>query len=583
MFTFILTFILSLCLCVDRLAAASLEFTFAHSVNGQPLLMDSLRNANTAQELHSFTRVSYLLSDFALQRDDGTWVEIPDQYAWIDVASHRKSARVDGFPQGTYKAIRFFVGPDAKANAGDVSTYPADHPLNPNLNSLHWSWQGGYIFLALEGLFRAEGEIPSGFSYHLARDPNRVEVTLPAPIDLINDAVVFIDFDLGKLINQPHPLSFKKDGAATHSRDGDAVSQSLVRNLPQAFQITRVVAGSSRETLPIVKPLYLPPHYTPYRFTMSQSFPMPNLPRDNPLIEERVALGEALFHETALSKNGKLSCASCHQAAYAFSDPRRYSQGVENRVGTRQAMPLFNLAWKSSFFWDGRAPSLREQVLVPIQDHVEMDSSLASVISKLSAMPSYPPRFEAAFGSPEITPEKLGLALEQFLLTLLSYDSKFDRVVQAKAELSTEEKRGFELFFTEHDPRTGQFGADCFHCHGGPLFTDHQFHNNGLEPDKDDAGRERATGRESDRDKFATPSLRNVALTAPYMHDGSVTTLEEVVAHYNQGVHRGATLDPNLAKHPPEGIALSPGDQKAIVAFLETLSEEKWLQQIDSK
>lgn len=583
MFTFILTFILSLCLCVDRLAAASLEFTFAHSVNGQPLLMDSLRNANTAQELHSFTRVSYLLSDFALQRDDGTWVEIPDQYAWIDVASHRKSARVDGFPQGTYKAIRFFVGPDAKANAGDVSTYPADHPLNPNLNSLHWSWQGGYIFLALEGLFRAEGEIPSGFSYHLARDPNRVEVTLPAPIDLINDAVVFIDFDLGKLINQPHPLSFKKDGVATHSRDGDAVSQSLVRNLPQAFQITRVVAGSSRETLPIVKPLYLPPHYTPYRFTMSQSFPMPNLPRDNPLIEERVALGEALFHETALSKDGKLSCASCHQAAYAFSDPRRYSQGVENRVGTRQAMPLFNLAWKSSFFWDGRAPSLREQVLVPIQDHVEMDSSLASVISKLSAMPSYPPRFEAAFGSPEITPEKLGLALEQFLLTLLSYDSKFDRVVQAKAELSTEEKRGFELFFTEHDPRTGQFGADCFHCHGGPLFTDHQFHNNGLEPDKDDAGRERATGRESDRDKFATPSLRNVALTAPYMHDGSVTTLEEVVAHYNQGVHRGATLDPNLAKHPPEGIALSPGDQKAIVAFLETLSEEKWLQQIDSK
>jgi cytochrome c peroxidase len=527
--------------------------------------------------------VSYLLSDFGLQREDGTWVKIPDQYAWIDVESRRKSARVDGFPQGTYKALRFFIGPDAKANSADVSVYPADHPLNPNLNSLHWSWQGGYIFLALEGLFRAENETPSGFSYHLARDPNRVEVTLQAPIDLASDAVVFIDFDLGKLINQPHPLSFKKDGVSTHSRDGDAVSQSLVRNIPQAFQITRVVSATSPKTLPTVAPLYLPPHYTPYRFTMSQSFPMPNLPRDNPLIEERVALGEALFHETALSKNGKLSCASCHQPAYAFSDPRRYSQGVENRVGTRQAMPLFNLAWKSSFFWDGRAPSLREQVLVPIQDHVEMDSSIASVISKLSAMPSYPPRFEAAFGSPEITPEKLGLALEQFLLTLLSYDSKFDRVVQGKAELTNEEKRGFELFFTEHDPRTGQFGADCFHCHGGPLFSDHQFHNNGLEPDQDDAGRERATGRESDRGKFATPSLRNVALTAPYMHDGRINTLEEVVAHYNQGIHRTSTLDPNLAKHPPEGIALSPEDQKAIVAFLKTLSEEKLLQQIDSK
>ena len=583
MFALILTFIFSLCLCADRLAAAALEFSFGHSMNGQPLLLDSLRYANAAKESHSFTRVSYLLSDFALQREDGTWVGIPDQYAWIDVASHRKSARVDDFPQGTYKALRFFIGPDAKANAADVSTYPADHPLNPNLNSLHWSWQGGYIFLALEGLFRAENERPSGFSYHLARDPNRVEVTLQAPIDLASDAVVFLDFDLGKLINQPHPLSFKKDGVSTHSRDGDAVSQSLVRNLPQAFQITRMVSATSPKTLPTVAPLYLPPHYTPYRFTMSQSFPMPNLPHDNPLIEERVALGEALFHETALSKNGKLSCASCHQADHAFSDPRRYSQGIENRVGTRQAMPLFNLAWKSSFFWDGRSPSLREQVLVPIQDHVEMDSSLVSVISKLSAMSSYPPRFEAAFGSPEITPEKLGLALEQFLLTLLSYDSKFDRVVQGKAELTNEEKRGFELFFTEHDPRTGQFGADCFHCHSGPLFSDHQFHNNGLEPDKDDAGRERATGRESDRGKFATPSLRNVALTAPYMHDGSVTTLEEVVAHYNQGIHRSATLDPNLAKHPPEGIALSPRDQKAIVAFLESLSEEKWLRQIDSK
>ena len=133
MFALILTFIFSLCLCADRLAAAALEFSFGHSMNGQPLLLDSLRYANAAKESHSFTRVSYLLSDFALQREDGTWVGIPDQYAWIDVASHRKSARVDDFQQGTYKALRFFIGPDAKANAADVSTYPADHPLNPNL------------------------------------------------------------------------------------------------------------------------------------------------------------------------------------------------------------------------------------------------------------------------------------------------------------------------------------------------------------------------------------------------------------------------------------------------------------------
>jgi cytochrome c peroxidase len=571
--------IFSVFFCVNTLHASSLEFTFSHRVNGEPLLLDSLRYANAATEIHSFARVSYLLSGFALEREDGSWVEMPDQYAWIDVASHRKTFRINDIPAAKYKAIRFFVGPDSKANAADVSTFPAEHPLNPNLNSLHWSWQGGYIFLALEGLFRLKSEAPSGFSYHLARDANRIEVTLRAPISLTSNAMVFIDFDLGKLMNHPRSVSFTKDGVATHSRDGDQVSQILATNLPGSFQISRVVSGSNSETALPAKPLYLPPQYVPYRLTMSQNFPLPKLPRDNPLIEERVALGKALFHETALSKDGSLSCASCHQAAFAFSDPRRYSEGVEKRVGTRQAMPLFNLAWKSSFFWDGRATSLRDQVLVPIQDHLEMDSSLESVVSKLSQIPSYPPQFEAAFGSAEITPEKLGLALEQFLLTLLSYDSKFDRVVQGKAQLSAEEKRGFELFFTEYDPRTGQLGADCFHCHGGPLFSDHQFHNNGLEPNEDDSGRKRVTGLESDRGKFSTPSLRNVALTAPYMHDGSLDTLEKVVTHYNEGVHRTATLDPNLAKHPPEGIRLSPEDQKAIVAFLKTLSDGNLLPQ----
>jgi cytochrome c peroxidase len=307
--------------------------------------------------------------------------------------------------------------------------------------------------------------------------------------------------------------------------------------------------------------------------TFSKTFPIPDLPRDNPLIEERVSLGEKLFHETALSRDGSLSCASCHQSDSGFSDSRRYSIGVEGRIGTRHAMPLMNLAWKNSYFWDGRAPSLRAQALTPMQDHAEMDESLERIPTKLNGFPEYPPLFRAAFGSPEITMEKIGLALENYELTLVSFHSKFDRAMRGQDALSSEEQRGFELFMTEYDPRTRQFGADCFHCHGGALFSDHQFHDNGLAIEGDDAGRFRVTRDEADRNKFATPSLRNSALRGHYMHDGRFSTLEEVVAHYSSGVQRRATLDPNLAKHPDGGLHLGESDQQALVAFLRTLSD----------
>jgi cytochrome c peroxidase len=275
--------------------------------------------------------------------------------------------------------------------------------------------------------------------------------------------------------------------------------------------------------------------------------------------------------------------------------------GVGGRTGTRQAMPLFNIAWKSSFFWDGRAPSLRAQALLPIQDHREMDESLTNVVVKLQsgrpgiaggkgskgaeeswvpAVPvssPYPALFAAAFASSEITSERIGLALENFLLTLTSFDSKFDRAMRGgPVTLTDQEQRGFELFFTEYDPRRGQFGADCFHCHGGANFSKHGFANNGLDPAFTDPGRYAVTGRESDRGKFSVPSLRNVAVTPPYMHDGRFATLEEVVEHYSSGVRRSATLDPNLAKHPEGGLHLPAGDRAALVAFLKTLTDERY-------
>jgi cytochrome c peroxidase len=221
-----------------------------------------------------------------------------------------------------------------------------------------------------------------------------------------------------------------------------------------------------------------------------------------------------------------------------------------------------------------------------------MDENLTNLVVKLSASPStfrgglktvaptgtdYPALFAAAFGSPEITSEKIGLALEQFVLTLTSFDSKFDRAMKGEVQLSEEEKQGFELFITENDPRRGQFGADCFHCHGGPLFQSQTFANNGLDATFSDQGRAKVSGKDADFGKFATPSLRNVALTAPYMHDGRCKTLEEVVEHYSTGVKRSSTLDPNLAKHPDGGLQLSSQDKRALVAFLKTLTDERFV------
>ena len=595
-------------------SAASLQVEITPRFHGQPLALNKSRYENSAGENFSITRVSWLASGFALQHPDGSWLELTNEFAWFDAERGRSSHRIASVPSGEYRSLRFSIGLDESTNTNNPAQYAADHPLNPNLNGLHWSWQGGYIFLALEGLWRnsaaaarqsaantngdsaalsrAAATVFDGWSYHLARGTNATRIVLAAPLDLARDAKLDLDFDLGTLLNAPRPLSFARDGSSTHSRPGDPIAAALVANLPGAFSVKRVsalMAADASAANP--KPLYLPEKFTPYRFRMSAMFPIPDLPRDNPLIEERIALGRKLFSETALSKDGTLSCASCHKANAAFADPRRVSLGVRDQAGTRNAMPLFNLAWKNSFFWDGRAPSLRAQALMPIQDHTEMDETLTNVVAKLAAIgradlpvgpdtrqrvptTKYPALFTAAFGSPEITAEKIGLAVEQFVLTLTSFDSKFDRALRGDGKLSEEEQRGFELFMTEYDPRREQFGADCFHCHGGPLFQSQTFANNGLDSVFADPGRAKITGKDSDAGKFATPSLRNIALTAPYMHDGRFATLEEVVEHYTGGMKRSATLDPNLAKHPEGGVPLDAAEKRALVEFLKTLTDE---------
>jgi cytochrome c peroxidase len=580
-------------------AASSLEISIRHTFNGEPLQLNAVCYRNGAGEEFSITRASYFISGCALERPDGSWLELTNVVAWLDAETSRTSLRLTNVAAGAYRSLRFHIGLDAAMNHSPVTSYLASHPLNPNLNGLHWSWQGGYIFLALEGRWRDAAGNLDGYSFHLARDTNRARVHLAGAIDLARASRMELDFDLGSLLHWPRPISFAKDGSSTHSRDGDPIAAALVANLSGAFHVRRL-AAIEQSPVPEASeaPLDLPKQFTPYRFAMSATFPRPNLPRDNPLIEERVALGEKLFHEPLLSRDGTISCASCHEFKAAFSDSRRYSVGVGGQSGARQSMPLFNLAWRNSFFWDGRASTLREQALIPIQDHKEMGESLTNVVAKLAgktesgkqkAEVDYVRGFAAAFGSTEVTAEKIGLALESFVLTLTSFDSKFDRAFRGEEKLSDEEQRGFELFMTEYDPRRGQYGADCFHCHGGALFQSQAFANNGLDTFKDiadeiiapsgaqDLGRYQVTKRAADAGKFATPSLRNIALTAPYMHDGRFATLEEVVEHYSTGVRRSPTLDPNLAKHPEGGLHLSASDQHALVAFLKTLTDEKFL------
>lgn len=559
--------------------AAILQIQIRPKISGENLQPASLRYQTSANERFSVTRASYLVSDFELQRDNGTWLAFSNSVAWMDFEANRDSIRFT-VPAGDFRSIRFLLGLNTNLNHSNPATFPASHPLNPNLDGLNWSWQGGYIFLALEGLWRnANGEL-DGWAYHLARDTNSVPITLGATLEVTNETKVELDFDLATVLNSPRPLSFARDGNSTHSRDGDPVSAALKMNLAGAFSVRRISNLTDAEiaaTHP--KPLYLPAKFTPYPFQMGATFPIPDLPQDNPLTVERVELGKKLFSERRLSINDQQSCADCHSAEKGFTDARPTARGAEGEHGPRNTMPLFNLAWKKDFFWDGRARSIREQVLQPIQDPLEMHQSLTNLVVELAqATDGYPALFTAAFGSPRITSEKIALALENYLLTLTSFDSKFDRALRGQEKFTPEEQRGFELFSTEYDPRRGQFGADCFHCHGGPLFRSQAFANNGLDDTFSDPGREKVTGKASDLGKFAVPSLRNIALTGPYMHDGRFKTLAEVIEHYVSGVKRSATLDPNIAKHPDGGVPLSAADKKALVGFLKTLTDEKYLE-----
>ncbi|WP_196892854.1 cytochrome-c peroxidase [Aureivirga marina] len=307
-----------------------------------------------------------------------------------------------------------------------------------------------------------------------------------------------------------------------------------------------------------------------------KGLPKPIIPEDNKLTKEGVELGRRLFYDKVLSQDNSISCASCHAQENAFSDINRFSLGVKNLSGKRQAMAVFNMAWnENKFFWDGRANLLREQALLPIQDHLEMNETLENVVLKLKENPDYVERFKKVFHL-EITSLSISLALEQFMNSIVSNNSKYDKFLQNKATLTASEERGRILYFRSYDPlKPNQSFGNCVHCHEGANFENDSYMNNGLDIDVEmtDLGRGKITELASDKGLFKVTSLRNIELTPPYMHDGRFETLEEVIEHYNTGIKPSSTVNATLLSLSNLGSILSDQDKKDLIAFLKILTD----------
>jgi cytochrome c peroxidase len=301
----------------------------------------------------------------------------------------------------------------------------------------------------------------------------------------------------------------------------------------------------------------------------------PVIPIENPQTVEGIALGKQLFFDPILSGDNSQACADCHAPENAFSDSDRFSEGIDGTLGNRNSMPLFNLAWNydEKFFWDGNTFSLEHQVFVPVTDPTEMASIWTEVEQKLQQHQDYPNLFKKAFGTSKIDSILITKAIAQFERTLISSNSKFDKFLLGEVTLTPEEQNGFNVFMDETR-------GDCFHCHGSdknPLWTDNIFHNNGLDETFTDFGLGSVTGDPADNGKFKSPSLRNLAFTAPYMHDGRFATLEEVINHYSEGLKNSSTIDPLMKKVSQGGVGLSAQDKADLKTFLLSLSDYEFI------
>lgn len=321
----------------------------------------------------------------------------------------------------------------------------------------------------------------------------------------------------------------------------------------------------------------------PYEVSIPDRYPQLEIPVDNPMTEDGVALGRSLFYDPILSADGSMSCGSCHRQDASFTDKLAVSPGIDGIAGARSSMSLLDVGFfYRGLFWDGKTSTLEEQALLPVEDPIELHNEWPDVIERFKEHETYPELFRKAFGiekESEITKELAAKAIAQFERTLVSSGtSKYDRVINRKDVFddspNNNELLGFQIYFdTLNTAPDGQ----CFHCHGAPLMTDNEFRNNGLDEagssdDFKDLGRGAVLGIDIHNGKFRTPSLRNIEHTAPYMHDGRFATLEEVMDHYISGGKSSFNKDPLM-----DSIKLDRNEKAAVIAFLKTLSDDNFL------
>lgn len=289
----------------------------------------------------------------------------------------------------------------------------------------------------------------------------------------------------------------------------------------------------------------------------------------NPVTKNGVELGRKLFYEGRLSRNNTISCGFCHIQENAFTHHgHTVSHGVDDRIGIRNAPPIQNMAFLKRYMWDGVIHNLNEQPIIPMTDVNEMDSSMPEAISKIKDDQKYKKLFAAAYGDENITGERILKALSQFMASMISADSKYDRVKQGRDSFTSEESQGMTLF-----------NKNCASCHSGGLFTDESFRNTGMYYNNQfkDAGLYRVTLSQNDWMKFRVPSLRNIEYTAPYMHDGRFYTLEAVLNFYSDNVEDNPNLDPQLKQNNHIGIAMNSQEKQLIITFLKTLSDKSFI------
>lgn len=296
------------------------------------------------------------------------------------------------------------------------------------------------------------------------------------------------------------------------------------------------------------------------RLVIPDDFPQPVYTFDlNPISQEGFILGRKLFYEPKLSKDNSTSCGSCHQQFAAFSHlDHHVSHGVYGLTGKRNAPGLFNLIWQKELMWDGGVHNLEVQPLAPITNPVEMDETLPGVILKLQSDTEYPSQFKAVFGSDTITSQRMFRAIVQFMGLMISSRSNYDKYLKDETVFTEQQKNGLQLFRQK-----------CESCHHEPLFTDLTYRNNGLDFMFSDSGRATITLNPNDMGTFKVPSLRNIGLTSPYMHDGRFNDLSDVLEHYRTGIKLSATLDTALFN----GIQMTDSEKEDIISFLHTLSD----------